>query len=88
MANVFSEQVDKAVIEAAACRIAVYPKIYGWASERVQLELADSTQQLGETTPSRGGGHYLIEGMDPKEAAKAAQKLRGKAVNVIHFEKV
>lgn len=83
MAKVFSEQVEKAVTEAAACRIAVYPRLHGWVSERIQLELGDSVAQLGETTPSRGGGHYLVEGISAEDAAKAARKLRGKPVEVV-----
>lgn len=88
MAQVFSASVEKAVIEAAACRIAVYPRLHGWAPERVQLELGDSVAQLGETTPSRGGGHYLVEGITADEAAKAAKKLRGKPVSVVWIAEV
>lgn len=86
MAKVFSEHVEKAVTDAAACRVAVYPRLHGWAPERIQLELGDSVAQLGETTPSRGGGHYLVEGISADEAAKAARKLRGKPVEVVRIE--
>jgi len=86
MAKVFSDHVEKAVIEAAACRVAIYPRLHGWATERIQLELGDSVALLGETTPSRGGGHYLVEGITADEAAKAAIKLRGKPVEVVRIE--
>lgn len=86
MGKVFNDLVEKAVTDAAACRIAVYPRLHGWASERVQLELADSQAQLGETTPSRGGGHYLVDGITAEEAAKEARRLRGKPVEIVRIE--
>ncbi|WP_368188801.1 hypothetical protein [Aeromonas sp. R7-3] len=86
MGKVFTDTVEKALMEAAACRIAVYPRQHGWVSERVQLELADSAAQLGETTPSRGGGHYLVDGLTAEDAAKEARRLRGKPVEVIRIE--
>lgn len=86
MGKVFTDAVEKALTEAAACRIAVYPRQHGWVSERVQLELADSVAQLGETTQSRGGGHYLVDGITADEAAKEARRLRGKPVEIVHIE--
>lgn len=86
MGKVFNDLVEKAVTDAAACRIAVYPRQHGWVSERVQLELADSQAQLGETTPSRGGGHYLVDGITAEEAAKEARRLRGKPVEIVRIE--
>ena len=86
MGKVFTDTVEKALTEAPACRIAVYPRQHGWVSERVQLELADSVAQLGETTPSRGGGHYLVDGLSTEEAAQEARRLRGKPVEIIRIE--
>lgn len=86
MGKIFTDTVEKALTEAPACRIAVYPRQHGWVSERVQLELADSVAQLGETTPSRGGGHYLVDGLSAEEAAQEARRLRGKPVEIIRIE--
>lgn len=87
MSKAFSEQVERAVIEAPCCRVAVYPAIRGWMPGRIQLEFADTVDMLGiETTPSRGGGHYLVEGATADEVAKQASKLRGKPVEVVQIE--
>lgn len=64
MGKVFTDAVEKALTEAPACRIAVYPRQLGWVSERVQLELADSVAQLGGDDPEPwrwplpGGWHH------------------------------
>ncbi|HHQ4661799.1 TPA: hypothetical protein ACSPZY_002228 [Aeromonas veronii] len=87
MAKAFSEQAERSIIEAPHCRVAVYPAVRGWMSARVQIEFANTADGLGvETTPGRGGGHYLVEGATAEEVAKAASKLRGKPVEVVHVE--
>ncbi len=87
MGKVFSEQVERSIIESPCCRVAVYPAIRGWMPSRVQLEFANTSAELGvETTPSRGGGHYLVEGATADEVAKEASKLRGKPVEVVQIQ--
>ena len=87
MGKAFSEQVERSIIESPCCRVAVYKAIRGWMPARVQLEFANKEGELGvETTPSRGGGHYLVEGATADEVAKEASKLRGKQVEVVHVE--
>ncbi|MGL5596581.1 MAG: hypothetical protein ACRDDA_00335 [Aeromonas sp.] len=87
MAKAFSEQAERSVIEAPYCRVAVYQAIRGWMPVRVQLEFANTADGLGvETTPGRGGGHYLVDGATADEVAKEASKLRGKPVEVVHVE--
>jgi hypothetical protein len=87
MGKAFSEQVERSIIESPCCRVAVYPAIRGWMPSRIQIEFANTPEALGvETTPSRGGGHYLVEGATADEVAKEASKLRGKPVEVVQIQ--
>ncbi|MDM5112801.1 MULTISPECIES: hypothetical protein [Aeromonas] len=82
MASQFNATAERDVREAPFCRVAIYPPVRGWVGERVQLEVAISPEKFGETEYLTDTGYYLVVG-DPEEARAEAERIRGKAVELV-----
>ena len=79
----FNPDVSAAVVAAKFCRVAVYPAVWGWCGERVQLEVADEIAALGYTDQQRGAGHWLVLDTTPEQVAEEVKRLRGAPVLVL-----
>lgn len=78
----FSANAERDVCESQFCRVAIYPPVRGWVSERVHLEVSNSVDTLGKTDAATGAGYYLV--MDGAEGAQAeAARIRGKSVELV-----
>ena len=82
MAGQFNANAEHDVREAQFCRVAIYPPVRGWVGERVQLEVAISPEKFGETEYLTDTGYYLVVG-DPEEVRAEAERIRGKAVELV-----
>lgn len=78
----FNGDVERDVREALFCRVVIYPPVRGWVGERVQLEVSNSADTLGQTNAATGAGHYLVTG-GAEEAQAEAARIRGKAVALV-----
>ena len=79
----FNQDVIAAVKAAKFCRVVIYPAVWGWCGERVQLEVADEIAALGHTDQQRGAGHWLVQNTTPERVAQEAERLRGAPVLVL-----
>ena len=80
MADFFNPDVSAAVKAAKFCRVVIYPAVWGWCGERVQLEVADEIAALGHTDQQRGAGHWLVQSTTPERVAEEAARLRAAPV--------
>ena len=76
----FNQDVIAAVVAAKFCRVVIYPAVWGWCGERVQLEVADEIAVLGHTDCQRGAGHWLVIDTTPEQVAEEAERLRAAPV--------
>lgn len=76
----FNQDVIAAVKAAKFCRVVIYPAVWGWCGERVQLEVADEIDALGYTDQRRGAGHWLVQNTTPERVAEEAARLRAAPV--------
>ncbi|HHO0780452.1 TPA: hypothetical protein ACRUFK_000829 [Aeromonas hydrophila] len=83
MADFFNPDVSAAVVAAKFCRVVIYPAVWGWCGERVQLEVADEIAALGHTDQQRGAGHWLVQNTTPERVAEEAARLRAAPVLVL-----
>ena len=79
----FNQDVIAAVKAAKFCRVVIYPAVWGWCGERVQLEVADEIAALGHTDQQRGAGHWLVQSTTPEQVAEEAARLRAAPVLVL-----
>ena len=79
----FNQDVIAAVVAAKFCRVVIYPAVWGWCGERVQLEVADEIAALGHTDQQRGAGHWLVQSTTPERVAEEVERLRGAPVLVL-----
>lgn len=82
MSNQFNGDVERDVREAQFCRVAIYLPVRGWVGERVQLEVSNLAETLGQTDAATGAGHYLVTG-GAEQAQVEAARIRGKAVALV-----
>jgi hypothetical protein len=82
MSNQFNGDVERDVRTARFCRVAIYLPVRSWVGERVQLEVSNSAETLGQTDAATGAGHYLVTGGAEQAQAEAA-RIRGKAVALV-----
>ena len=76
----FNKDVIAAVKAAKFCRVVIYPAVWGWCGERVQLEVAGGIGALGYTDQRRGAGHWLVQSTTPERVAEEAARLRAAPV--------
>ncbi len=79
----FNQDVIAAVKAAKFCRVVIYPAVWGWCGERMQLEVADEIDALGHTDQQRGAGHWLVQSTTPERVAEEAARLRAAPVLVL-----
>ncbi len=84
MSSQFNATAERDVREAQFCRVAIYPPVRGWVGERILLEVAISPEKFGETEYLTDTGYYLVVG-DPEEARAEAERIRGKAVELVRL---
>ena len=82
----FNQDVIAAVKAAKFCRVVIYPAVWGWCGERVQLEVADEIAALGHTDQQRGAGHWLVQSTTPERVAEEAARLRAAPVLVLRCD--
>jgi hypothetical protein len=82
MSSHFNLDIERDVRTAQFCRVAIYLPVRGWVGERVQLEVSNSAETLGQTDAATGAGHYLVTGGAEQAQAEAA-RIRGKAVALV-----